>query len=91
MNDLDYVELSYQATINKLENELSKLRKEIHHLEVAIHDGDMVIAELKKDEARLDWLLSDNMSGDHIVCIIDFEGQWVNTREHIDKAMEEKQ
>ena len=33
MNDMDNIDLSYQATINKLENELSKLRKDKERLD----------------------------------------------------------
>ena len=33
MNDIDNIDLSYHATINKLENELSKLRKDKERLD----------------------------------------------------------
>ena len=33
MNDMDNIDLSYQYTINKLENELSKLRKDKERLD----------------------------------------------------------
>lgn len=58
-------------------------------MKLALANLQNQVRELRKDKERLDWLLSENMSGDHIMCIVDFEGQWVNTREDIDKAMEE--
>lgn len=58
-------------------------------MKLALANLQNQVRELRKDKERLDWLLSENMSGDHIMCIGDFEGQWVNTREAIDKAMEE--
>jgi len=33
MNDMDNIDLSYQYTINKLENELAKLRKDKERLD----------------------------------------------------------
>lgn len=41
MNDIDNVELSYQATINKLESELSKLRKDKERLDWLIDNALM--------------------------------------------------
>ena len=58
-------------------------------MKLALANLQNQVRELRKDKERLDWLLSENMSGDHIMCIVDGEHQWVNTREDIDKAMEE--
>ena len=89
MHDIDYVELSYQATINKLENELSKLRKDKERLDWLMEVMEALQehlnriqrenAELRKDKERLDWVLSH-------------EGRyWLSFREDIDKEMEESQ
>lgn len=56
-----------------------ELERELSHMEALIHQGDMLMDELRKDKERLDWILSD--AGKY----------WLSSREDIDKEMEDTQ
>lgn len=88
----NYDEVAERVNAAQIERENAELLEEIYHLEAAIHDGDMLMAKLRKDRERLDWLIDYAYIQFYKV---DDGGEWEmeldasDARNHIDREMEE--
>ena len=64
-----------------------------HYAEpIAVWLDGKQMTRLMKEAARLEWLLSDNMShlkGGHRMCIVNRDDEWIWDRQEIDEAMKE--